>query len=347
MRCGENFSFHQSPNIQWFSDLLRPFLEELGLHVDVIGLDRGEFPFKAFYETVYGAADATAVGKWAALYEGELSGGVSDWLRDAFGDAMVFLFEASPAILGLLRRSGQVYLNFRVHPLRFGSDLVFAIETNDRDIGRRLRSFAVGARFIREEVGRARRRWHGAPAMFPDNAMMFLAQTRDDSSLIYNGKFLSIDANIKKIFRISDGKIPFHKRHPLDPNEAEIDKWLKIFPHSIPVENDVSVYQIFAAHPPMDFITISSGSGYEAGLFGHRTHFVSPRNWTHEDGGFSHFVKILYEYWHVAFWDHILFGSKISSLPPGSWITARAIRRECAFIPDRLRRTINFEWSPR
>ncbi|QTK82344.1 Hypothetical protein AT6N2_L1600 [Agrobacterium tumefaciens] len=345
-RVDENMAPHQAGNIAWFSRIFTPVLEGLGCSVDTIGAGKEDFPLERLLQSIYDPTVGLLRDQWAASYDNGLPPRVSRELIEALGAATFLLFEAPPSMMAALDAAGHVYLNFRVHPIRFASDLVFAIKTNDKGIARRLKRFAMESDFVKREVELCRKRWENGKSDVPSKSTLFMAQTFEDASLIESGKFLRINDFAEKLRDIVRAEDPiFYKRHPLERNQASFDFWNELFPRTVEISADVSTYELFCKSDDLRIVTISSGSAYEATLFGHSASYLSPRNWGGEY--YLDYIPISHEYWYSAFWKDILTEPGIIRSAIQYAVPRRRKRDDLPFVEGRLRTLINVEWSKR
>ncbi|MCZ4430319.1 hypothetical protein O3S81_11480 [Agrobacterium sp. SOY23] len=347
-RVNDNMEMHQAPNITWFSKVFRPIFEDLGCSVDTFGATDDDFPANRFHKALYdGVGASTSIHeKWAAHYDTHLPLPARILLLEAMGPAMFVLFEAPPSMLSAIDEAGHTYLNFRVHPLRFASDLIFAVKTNDKYIARNLRRFTMRSDFVRREIDDCRKRWRGGENTLPRNSTVFMAQTSQDGSLIEEGKFTRIDEFAEKLKKlVRAGKPIFYKRHPLESNQKSFDFWLGTFPTTVEIFPDISSYELFSQSEHLNVITISSGSAYEAKLLGHSPTYLSSRYW----GGryYSDYTPITHEYWYPSFWESALTEKRVITSAIQSFFGRGNADNELPFVKDRLRSAINFEWSKR
>jgi hypothetical protein len=334
LRAMPDFSFHQRGNVRWLTGLLRTPLERIGYQVSTLGAHDDDFPFSDLCATAYSNPGDDIISKWAHMFDGPMSGSVRDFIGEYFQSATIFLFEASPTITSFINEIDGIYVNFRIHPLRFGSDLIMTMESNDRCIMNRMRNYEIPSDIIDAEIASLRARWANRPTGIHNDSLIFLGQTRHDASIIVNGEFMSLTRSADNLNALASGRPVFHKPHPHDLDAPMITQWLKIFPES--QELQTSTYNIIASQQKMEFVTISSGAGYEAELLGYKVNFLNPRNWGKNSGVFSHFVSVLHEYWYPSFWKYVLLGEPVSQSPAAA-----------CFVPDRLRRVIGMEWAKR
>jgi hypothetical protein len=334
LRAESDLSFNQRANVQFLAGVLQPSLEAIGYRVSILGACEGDFPFQRLYELAYGCPGNDTATKWATFFDRRLPDPVRSLLEASFDGSVSFLFEGSPTILKLIEEMGGVYLNFRIHPLRFGADLIMAMESNDQNVMARIRKYEMSSDIVNADVENMKAQWAGKPLGLPRGAVVFLAQTRHDASVIVDGKFMDLANRADELIGLVSSRPAFHKPHPFDPDAPTVGQWLSVFPDSREIKS--SAYNIMASEAELEFITISSGAGYEAELFGHKTHFLNPKNWGTHSAAFAHFSRIRHEYWSADFWRHVLDGQLDGQGPQPS-----------SFVPDRLRASLQVEWAPR
>ncbi|UZX44593.1 hypothetical protein A6U84_21325 [Agrobacterium sp. 13-2099-1-2] len=343
-RVNDRMELHQSHNIAWFSRLFTPIFQSLGFKVYTVGEKKNDFPLNLLHDSIYDQTSRKLHDQWAARYDAGFPTAFVKELVDAFGPATFFLFEASPAFMESLDSARMVYLNFRVHPIRFASDLIFAIKTNDKNVALRLKQFAMKANFLKREVELCQRRWRTSQNVIPAGSTIFMAQTNEDASLIENGRFLRISDFSEMLRReIDSSRAIFYKRHPHVRYQESFDFWQHMFPDTKEVPSDISAYELFCQSKDLRIATISSGSAYEAKLFGHSTLYLSGRHWGADF--YRDYVPITHEYWYPEFWRNLFETRGIAR----SWIqtiTRRGINAgKLPFVENRLKGLINFEWS--
>jgi hypothetical protein len=281
--------------------------------------------------------------KWAQYYDAEfLDERISSELFEVFSGKLIITFEASRSLLRYLDQIGSVYLNFRVGPLRFGTDLVMIVQTNDPNLERFLKFFRLDNGFVASQCDALRATMVASTRAFQAPSLVFLGQVPGDASLICDGRFASVAAlNREDFSRFAPDHI-YHKPHPIDGNETETQNWLQLFPTSQLL--DMPTYGLFCSHGDMEFVTVSSGSGYEAQLLGHDCTFVSRHNWGGTSPRWQNFTPILHEYWHSAFWQGV-FGALDGHTVDAT--KAAEMRAKMAFAPERLRDAIAANWAQR
>ncbi len=332
---------HRPYNTRWFSRLVLSSTESLGLKTEVLGHSPPNFDFDDFYKSVYKEAGPQVLDEWARYYDAQsFSEDMSARLFDIFAGKTVILFEGSRSILRYISSIGGTYINFRVGPLRFASDLMFIIQTNDPGLQHVIQLYALDQAYINEQTISLRTQMASSTQVFKRPSLIFLGQVPGDASLISNGRFgtIAIPDGLD-ISRFGADDI-YHKPHPLADNPDEITRWKGFSPSSKYL--DMPTYAAMCSQGPLTFVTVSSGSGYEAQVLGHECYFVSPHNWSLRGQRWKSFTPVLYEYWFPQFWQTIF--ETLEGKPPDEMAIA-VDRRAMTFTPDRLRQAIAAKWA--
>lgn len=279
-------------------------------------------PLTALYAELY---RGDPIAGWAAAQGGDaLPAKVEALIEAATRDALTILFEAPPVLIAALDRLGRPWIEVRVDPRRFLADLLLSFRASDPDIGARLAEAALDADFLAAEIAYVRARHFYLPASLPADALVVLAQVTSDASLIHRGAIARPVDFASEIAAACRGRTVFLKPHPYDDGSA-LAAWQALLPGAAVI--DTNFYALIAAEPPADMLTLSSGSAVEAALFGHRVRRLLPDP---ADQG----TALLHALWYRGFWQ---------------WCLGRSDTRpaEPSFVPDRLRRALNLDWSKR
>jgi hypothetical protein len=334
---------HRPYNTRWFSALIRQAIAPFGVKSEVLGYNPPTFDFKDFYRSIYQEAGAPVLDKWAQFYDAtSFDTDMSKRLYDIFSDRIVILFEGSRSILRYIASIGGTYLNFRVSPLRFASDLVFIIESNNEAVQRAVGHFEMDQSFIQTQSAALKTQMTGVSKDFTRPTLIFLGQVPGDASLIHEGRFTGVAMpNGLDTSRFGSDDI-YHKPHPIDANAPDMARWKGFFPGSKLL--DMPTYATICSQGDLTFVTVSSGAGYEAQVFGHKCHFVSPHNWALGGARWARFTSVLHEYWSPDFWQVVFDALDGKALDAA---TIAASRQTMVFTPDRLRQTIDAKWAAR
>jgi hypothetical protein len=279
-------------------------------------------PLQALYAELY--RDDWIAG-WAAMQaEDALPPRVEALIEAATRDSLTMLFEAPPVLIAALDRLGRPWIDVRVDPRRFLADLLLSFRASDPGIGARLAEAALDADFLAAEIAYVRARHFHLPASLPPDALVVLAQVTSDASLIHGGAIARPADFAGEIAATCRGRNVVLKPHPYDDGSA-LAAWQALLPGAAVI--DTNFYALIAVEPPADMLTLSSGSAVEAALFGHRVRRLLP-------APAGQRAALLHGYWYPGFWEWCLGRSGLRPAEP-------------PFVPDRLRRTLNLDWSKR
>jgi hypothetical protein len=334
---------HRPYNTRWFSALVRQAIAPLGLTSEVLGYDPPAFDFEDFYRAIYQEAGAAVLHKWARFYDAtSFNQDMTRRLFDIFSGKLVILFEGSRSVLRYIASIGGTYVNVRVSPLRFASDLVFIVESNNEAVQRAIGHFEMEQSFIQVQSIALKRQMSGVSTIFAKPTLIFLGQVPGDASLIQDGEFTSIAIpDGLDVSRFGADDI-YHKPHPIDANAPDMARWKGFFPSSKLLE--MPTYGAICSEGDVTLVTVSSGAGYEAQVLGHECHFVSPHNWAQGGPRWARFTSVLHEYWSPDFWQ-VVFDALDGKAVDAAAIAAS--RQAMVFTPDRLRQTIDAKWAAR
>jgi hypothetical protein len=250
-------------------------------------------------------------------------------LRPDYEGALVVGFELSPLIRSVLAALGAPWIDVEVSPIRFLADLALTIRLSwPVEIAH---PGLVSACDVCEAVARVRARHADAGAVAGlHGACIFLGQTRQDRTLIKDGRFFAEDEAIEAVARSLDGRPLVIKPHPLAPNNPLLSALCSRFAAPITSAN---IYTLLAAAADVHFLTISSSAAVEARHFGHTPEIfhVGP----HADAGA---MTSLSAHRSSTFWRAAL--APILSVERGADF-------EEPVVPDRLRRSLGgWGWPP-
>lgn len=279
-------------------------------------------PLTALYAELY---RGDPIAGWAAAQGGDtLPAKAEALIEAATRDSLTVMFEAPPVLTAALDRLGRPWIEVRVDPRRFLADLLLSFRASDPGVGARLAEAALDADFLAAEIAYVRARHFHLPATLPPDALVVLAQVASDASLIHGGAIARPEPFADEIAAASRGRSVFLKPHPYDDGSA-LAAWQTVLPGAAVIETNF--YEMIAVEPPTDMLTLSSGSGVEAALFGHRVQRLLP---TAPGQG----MAVLHHYWYPGFW---------------AWCLGRSDTRpaEPPFVADRLRSALNLDWSKR
>ncbi|MBM3337260.1 MAG: hypothetical protein FJY60_06200 [Betaproteobacteria bacterium] len=243
-------------------------------------------------------------GSWSRSYE-VLSHDQRNLLsRHIMPNAFYFGYELTPGLRFFLEELGVTYIDFRISPLRFLSDLVIVVRSNSRWINRLFHEACLPASAIEQHAAqlkaafRYRQRMQGQMDTSGEkNSIIFVGQTGVDQSLIHRGRFLRVSDMAKDLGALFSGRHVVYLRHPAAAEEhvaEEIGLLRKLSPTvSVASQN---CYDLLCGEQMISLVGISSGLLQEAAFFGRKAvtlhHPVCPLNFRdcfETPGGFYQF----------------------------------------------------------
>lgn len=327
-------TFNQSANLKWLYGIISPDLRTHGLSVS----NTDEFLLNISYTDLYDQVYADVSGKslldkWAQFYEALPANPNFDHLAEELTNRLIVVFEPSRGIRQFFARHNLTFIEIGLHPLRFAGDLLLSARSNNDAINARLLTYNKSRNWQAQC-------WKTYPIGSPrdavlradhDQPLIFLAQTSYDSSIISGGKFFSLLEHEDIIRPAAQGKALYLKPHPLDMQSTSSRDWLQLFPQSVVIETNF--YDLLQQDTDLNFLTISSGSGYEAELAGHQTKYLSPHARTLDDVYWQSSYTLGSDVWAPGFWTFALTGQ------------AEAPDLSDGLMRDKLRTLIGQRWS--
>jgi hypothetical protein len=231
---------------------------------------------------------------WSRLYVGKpevLIEFVRACLRS---DDVVIGFEMPAWMRGAVTDAGVRYFDFRVSPLRFGSDIYLCVYSEDPGFVEALQGHALRPQEVSmeahllssyfsmaEDIRLSKAKYAEENAVAPlagySDALVFIGQAPLDYSKIDDaGRLLGFSDyadEVRRLARGFDAGKLFYKRHPyytLFPKEEK--KLLEQILGTALKDCNVNAYELASAPCRIDFCGISSGLLQEVGYFGKTAH---------------------------------------------------------------------------
>lgn len=193
----------------------------------------------------------------------------------------LFSYEASPSVLALLERENKKYCDIRISPIRFLPDVLLAVKTNDLTLAQALESATVGIEEMKKEASKIQamykyriRSEHGTERK---PRVIFIGQTKDDTSLYFQGRICKIEDFREEIKEDVRDRNLYYLAHPAATKEHvkyELS-FLKQIAGDCEVINENSYCVLNSGENDL-FIGISSGLLQEAKVFGRKSKAYIP-----------------------------------------------------------------------
>lgn len=211
---------------------------------------------------------------WAELYH-SVPGSAAAYLRAYIPvDALVISYEMPPWLLAVLNATGNDWIDLRVSPLRFASDLYIAARTNSPALYGALKRHAQTESAIHFEAMlltaqiRHRLRYDAAPTI--EGALVYIGQTETDAAIVNSqGCFARIN-DFNAVLQAAAGESPvFYRAHPDSGEFADREHRTLEDILGRPVQRcDYETYDLMAGDANTRLIGLSSGALQEAQWFG-------------------------------------------------------------------------------
>ena len=220
-----------------------------------------------------GAADGEP--DWASLYQ-RVPEAAADYLaRHVPPAALVVAYEMTPWLREVLARTDADWLDLRLSPLRFASDLYLGIRTNRPALYAALQRHAQSAQAIHYEAMlltaqiRHRRRY-ADDNLALDGAAVYIGQTEADAAIVNpHGRFARIADFRAELISAVDGRELWYRAHPdggafADREHQQLERFLGRRIQRC----DVETYDLLAGDAGVRLIGLNSGALQEAEWFG-------------------------------------------------------------------------------
>lgn len=220
---------------------------------------------------------------WSQHYFG-IAPQAAEYLRAHLpAGALVLSYEMPPWLRSAVDAAGLAWLDLRVAPLRFGSDLCMALATNRADLHAAIHGHAMNADEVLAEaallMAKLRYRLRYRSDCFDlEGCAVYIGQTGDDASLLVGpGRYMRATdaAQALQAFVGSDRLV--YKPHPYAGPFAEQERHAlaQIF-GSLPPCCEADTYDLLAGDARVRLVGISSGVLQEAAWFGQEARALKP-----------------------------------------------------------------------
>jgi hypothetical protein len=212
---------------------------------------------------------------WALLYHAVPEAAAAYLARHIPPGALVISYEMTPWLRAVIDRAGNDWLDLRLSPLRFASDLYLAVRTNRPALYAALKRHAQSAQAIHYEAMlltaqiRHRRRY-AEDNLALDGTVVYIGQTEADAAIVNpRGRFARIaDFKPQLLQAVGQAEV-LYRAHPdggafADQEQQAIERFL-----GHPIKRcDVETYDLLAGDAAVKLVGLSSGALQEAEWFG-------------------------------------------------------------------------------
>jgi hypothetical protein len=345
MRTSENLDFIQRSNITKIFEIMAPHVRATAISPVSLFPDLPDDEYKELILASYAAFGLIpSLESWASTYHASSLFSVQgaemrmiELFKGIFSDSIVISFEASPMLKRVFERCAIAYIDVRAHSERFMDDLPLGFHSNSPAIREILKTYA----HPREDFERACSDLRGSISLSvsndttPNNSIVFLAQTRHDSSVILpSGDFFDVEPcldYVQKIVESYGSTNLLIKPHPLEPYSDVVQALLMLPNASLTNDN---VYRLMSSEKVSAFVTFSSSTGHEAEAFQKPVHWISAKQPIRD------YAPIMFEYRTSKFW-HSIFGT-LNTTPLGG-----ETELNTKFEHNFIREKFNITWDAR
>jgi hypothetical protein len=320
---------NQLGNVRWLRGELARLAELTGLRVEIAyrrnAPDGGQVVVADWLGLL---GHAPSIEAWAATYGAAAPPALVEAVRPDYEGALAIGFELSPLMRSILDAIDVPWVDVGVGPIRFLEDLTLTLRFSwPAEVAH---PGLVGPSRVREAVARVRARHAHETAAGLEGAAIFLAQTRQDRTLIRDGAFFPDEEAVLRVAEARGERRLVLKPHPLAPGNPLLGLLRQRFQA---VATDANIYALLAASADIRLLTISSSAAIEATHFGHAPEVFHPA--AHADLGP---ILSLWAHRCAAFWRAAL--APVLPLKDG-------VDYAEAAVPGRMRRSLgSWGWRP-
>jgi HAD superfamily hydrolase (TIGR01549 family) len=238
---------------------------------------------------------------------------------------------------------GVTYIDMWLHPIRFMDDILFALNTNNVEVRKRLQKYNLSEEYFYLYANRLRiQSYKGFKRSEPDlppGTALFVGQMMEDKAICRDGTMLNI-LNFKKQFEtlLSDHPRVLYSRHPhLKKGDEEILAFLQS-QRKVQI-SELPAYDLLASPYISKVMGISSSVIIEAKYFEKKTEFFyKPIIKFSDNISEDHYASVYQDFVSPSFWSDILAPViETKSCPRVTFLDSK----------DKVRDMLNFYWSYR
>jgi hypothetical protein len=244
---------------------------------------------------------------------------------------LVIGFELSKEAVAKLNSMGKVYIDLRIHPIRFMDDLFFSFETNSDAVRTKLERFKIADEFCRLQASlvSATVIKQKKDKIIAPESLLLIGQTEADRVIFDGKKYLTLLDRTDEIrILASNYEHIYFKPHPYARNNRYLLRELRKIFGKIQSTHD-NIYHLLANDGVMHVAALNSSVLYEAACFEKRTTFLFEPTFTDRQ------VGIYMDYLGASFWSDIL--APVLQTVPSSL--------ELPFQANRIRKVLNDFWG--
>lgn len=216
---------------------------------------------------------------WHALHH-DIPAVAADYLMQHLDtDALVLGHEMAPWLIGLLDSADVAWIDLRVSPLRFGSDLIMGLRTNRAEIHAAVAPLALGTAELVAEAAqmaaRTRLRRRGeAQLRLPADPIVYVGQPECETSLVNrDGHIVRASDHAETLYRLARTGPMMYLPDPRAGDFARIEREMleRLTGHRVPV-CELDTYELLACDDEITLVGLSSGVLQEAQWFARKAY---------------------------------------------------------------------------
>lgn len=275
---------------------------------------------KELYNAIYNEYNIHDINKnsWVDIYTKEPTEIIIQMIKNIFADSFVIAFEIHPVIQKAFDKLKIKYIKLMNHPVRYMDDIFFGMTSNIQSVHEKILKYQTNEFLFKQKVGilKAESSVNEFVKRYEikENSCIFFAQTNIDCSLIDGNKLYNFfDFKDEFLKDIESYEHVYFKIHPCEVNSEAVEFVKTIDKVSVLYPDDINFYDLISSPKIKKCFAISSGSLYEAKLFGKdvKYYFRQPFMFVtdYKDNNYpiaDTFVPIYKTFYQPKFWADIL-----------------------------------------
>ncbi|MEK8048930.1 hypothetical protein AACH10_01615 [Ideonella sp. DXS22W] len=216
---------------------------------------------------------------WQALHHAVPAAAADYLLQHLPADALVLGHEMAPWLIAQLDSADVAWVDLRMSPLRFGSDLVMGLRTNRAEIHAAVAPLAMGTAELVAEASqmaaRARLRRRGESQLrLPADPVIFVGQPECEASLVQaDGRIVRASDHAETLQRLARTGPMLYLADPRAGDFARIERETleRLIGQRVPL-CEMDAYELLACDDEITLVGLSSGVLLEAQWFARKAY---------------------------------------------------------------------------
>lgn len=263
------------------------------------------------------------------------------YIDEKLSGYLLIIHHANFAFLKILEELNIDYIDIFESSFRFAEDLIFSFRTNNNKIKDILLQYELPKSnlYLLANYVKAYYQRRNSIKILP-NSILYVGQTSIDSSLLKDGKMVSLkdyEDDLSKIF--SDYEFIYYKPHPFATNYSDEIRLLQKYGDVI--ETDENIYNLISNENILAVAGLSSGALAEAEFFDKIVYQISHKyieyfNEENNESYYPKFILVNNNYFSPLFWKNVL-----SPIVENTNVVSDFFFRNCNI----LRSSLNCYWG--